>query len=216
MITDSQIAALLVQLYAGGAGFDHYEPGQGDHGICWAAKIMPEEALFLLRGSVTAEDWIRDFVALASPFEHQKFGEVHPGFLIGMDDATDAMFAMWNKKARIVIAGHSLGAGRASIAAAEFLQRGVPANLIRTVTFGQPKPGMQFFADYISGVTQTSYRNTFGGSHDIVTSLALTLPGQWYVHPKPLIDVSQAPANSDVTCTALHHMPLYAAALAGR
>ncbi len=218
MISHSTIASWLVSLYQDGSGCDFYDPGKGDHGICWGLTKTPEEYVYKLRGSKSLEDWLRDLVALATPFEHNLFGPVHPGFLIGMDCAVDEMIEQWDGKTPITIAGHSLGAGRASIAVAMFLARKVPASLMRRVVFGEPKPGMPQLAKYISAVPGTSYRNGTGFHHDIVTDVPLTLPPvENYVRAAPLTMVSNPPTNilaENFDVFAFHHMPLYAAALA--
>jgi hypothetical protein len=224
MITDSQIAQSLVSLYAGSDGFDYYQSGRGDSGICWGlrnhdeAGVPLDEYEYYLRGSRTLEDWLRDLIALATPFEHNEFGPVHPGFLLGMADACTEMLSIWDRKTPIVIAGHSLGAGRAAIATAIFLQRGVPANLMRRVVFGEPKPGLPPLAQFIAAVTARSYRNGTTFHHDAVTDFPLTLPPfENYVHPCQMTFVDQPPeslAEQYLNVFGFHHMPLYAAALA--
>lgn len=218
MLTDVQIAELLVDLYHGPEGpnfskFAFFESGNGDSGICWALVKCPDELVFALRGSKTFEDWIRDLVALATPFQHNDFGAVHPGFLIGMREAVDEMLAFWDRKTPITITGHSLGAGRAAIATAMFLNSGVPAGMMRRIVFGEPKPGMCELAEFISGVTARSYRNGAGFHHDLVTDVPLTLPPlEGYVHPTPLTLIEQPPASMTAQLLdffGFHHMPLY-------
>jgi Lipase (class 3) len=212
MTTDIQVAARLLKLYAGPTGFDWYAPPPGNHGICWALTISPEEYSYDLRGSASLNDWLRDFTFVQLPFEHPRFGGVYPGFFIGMDDACDSMYEHWDKKTPLSFNGHSLGGGRANIAAAEFLARGVPPSLMRRVTFGCPKTGTQAFADYIGNVAGVSYRNGYGRLHDFVTSVPLTLPGLWYVPDVRRTDVTTTADQGD-SSLALHHLPLYAQAL---
>lgn len=215
---DAQIANLLVQLYKGPTGFDFYEPGNGDSGICWALTKLPNEYIFQLRGSATFEDWFRDLVALATPFQHNVFGPVHQGFLIGMVDAVDEMLSHWDNKTPITLTGHSLGAGRAAIAVAQMMVRGVPPHLLRRIVFGEPKPGLPQLAQFISPVSGRSYRNGTGFHHDTITDLPATIrPLQNYVHPTPLIFVSEPPKNEIealLDIFGFHHMPLYAAGVA--
>jgi hypothetical protein len=218
MITHVQIAELLVTLYAADAEthpFDFFEPGNGDSGICWALTKSADEYVFLLRGSKTLEDWFRDLIALTTPFEHNDFGPVHPGFLLGMDAAVDEMLGMWDHKTPITIAGHSLGAGRAALAVAILLCHGVPAGLMRRVVFGEPKPGLCQLAEFIAAVPGTSYRNGTNYHHDYITDVPPTIyPLEAYLHPNPLTMV-EAPPDS-ITAKLLdvfgfHHMPLYLA-----
>lgn len=218
MITDARIADLLVKLYQGPEGFDFYEAGNGDSGICWALSKFEDEYVYQLRGSKTLEDWLRDLVALATPFEHNAFGPVHPGFLIGMADAVDEMLTRWDRKSLITVTGHSLGAGRAAIAVAMFLERGVPRWLLRRVVFGEPKPGLCTLAEFIANVPGRSYRNGTQAHHDLITDLPLTIrPFEDYVHPTPLVMVNEPPQSESealLDVFGFHHIPLYAAALA--
>jgi surfactin synthase thioesterase subunit len=52
-----------------------------------------------------------------------------------MTDAADEMLSPWDCKTPITIAGHSLGAGRAALAIAKLIERGIPKNLV-VVEFG--------------------------------------------------------------------------------
>jgi Lipase (class 3) len=220
MVSDAQIAAWLVDLYAGPAGFDHYEPGQGDSGICWGLKLTADYDYVLLRGSVTPEDWLRDFIALATPFEHHEFGPVHPGFLLGMEDMMKSLYeVMGHSMDNLIIAGHSLGAGRAAILTALMISTyDYGCYPVARVVFGEPKPGFPQLAEYIANVPARSYRNGTGIHHDMITDVPLTLPPlENYVHPCPLTLVNNPPANvleADLDVFGYHHMPLYAAALA--
>jgi hypothetical protein len=215
MISDTEIAQLLVNLYSGPAGFDFYESGAGDSGICWALKCTPEADVVLLRGSKTLQDWFRDLIALASPWHHPVFGPVHPGFSIGMDRACDEIMSHLRELVPVIICGHSLGAGRAAILTALMIERGeLP---LARVAFGEPKPGFQQLADYIAKVPGRSYRNGAGVHHDMVTDVPFKIPPELYERPTPLIDVSEPPASVlaiEFDPFAFHHMPLYAAALA--
>lgn len=212
MITDFEIAELLVQLYRGSEGFDYYENPPNDSGICWALKKTAEVDVILLRGSTTFQDWIRDLIALATPFSHAEFGPVHPGFEIGMERAFQAIVSTPGLNKNIVIAGHSLGAGRAAILTALMVEDNVKP--IARVVFGEPKPGFKKLADYISGVPARSYRNTGNGQHDLITSVPLSFPPEEYVHAAPLTDVCALPQPGDSWGVfAYHHMELYAAAL---
>jgi hypothetical protein len=231
MISDSQIAKRLVDLYAIGSldsdldldfkTFALYEPGSGDSGICWAADLNDGVWDIYLRGSVTLLDWIRDLYAFTIPFSHAVAGPVHPGFAIGMDRMC---YEMTSKTAGLLstspvkrrIHGHSLGAGRARILIANLIEIGQPP--IGGVCFGEPKAGFSQLGRYISSVPdQRSYRNNDGHHHDLVTDAPVTFGIEDYVHPVTLTDVCQAP---DATVTAkygifgYHHMPLYMEALA--
>ncbi len=212
MISDLEISQLLVNLYQGPAGFDFYEPGSGaSDGICWALKRTPDADVVCLRGSTTFQDWCRDLVALAAPFSHEVFGPVHPGFEIGMERAFTEILGHTqgdDATGKVIVAGHSLGAGRAAILTALLCEFGNPP--IARVVFGEPKPGFSKLAEYISKVPARSYRNTGAGHHDLITDVPLSFPPEEYVHASELIDVSGVPTIGDPWgCFAFHHMPLY-------
>jgi lipase (class 3) len=219
VISDLEIAQLLQQLYSGSTGFDHYEPGSGGSGICWALKKTSDTDIILLRGSTTFQDWARDLIALAAPFSHSVFGPVHPGFEIGMERAWENISGYVDPRPGRrpwIVAGHSLGAGRAAILTALAVECAqAPA---ARVVFGEPKPGFKRLAEYIAHVPARSYRNTGEVSgrsgHDLITDVPLSFPPEEYVHDSSLIDVSAPPAAGDNWGPfAYHHMELYVSAL---
>jgi hypothetical protein len=210
MITDAAIAALLVDLYAGSDQFDHFEPGNGPSGICWASKRVDGVDVILMRGSVTFWDWFKDFVALAAPFVHDTLGPVHPGFALGMDRCwariKQQTAGPW------ITAGHSLGAGRASVLTGLMLEDGVTP--LERVVFGEPKPGFAKLGRYLAGVPGRSYRNGDTHAHDLVTDVPITFLLEEYEHPTPLIEVLAAPAaDAPNGIFKWHNMRLYAKAV---
>lgn len=214
--TDLQICDYLIRLYAwqGEPGvWDYADLGQGANGICWAVKGDADEDLVLFRGSVTLLDWLRDFYAVPLPFAHPAFGDVHPGFYIGMPEVWRQIRAITRPQRNI--AGHSLGGGRACMCTALAIQDGEPP--IRRVVFGCPKPGYSAFARFIDSVPAASYRNGDAKSIDEVTAVPLTLPIFPYRHPGGLVDVSAPPApdlSPDWGPLNWHHLPLYRQGLA--
>lgn len=215
MITDFTIADLLVKLYdqpeapLSTAGFDNFEPGTADGGICWASKRIENMDVVCLRGSVTFQDWLRDLFAFTIPFPNKGLGCVHPGFKIGMDDAWDEIrrrtVGPW------IVAGHSLGAGRAAILAGLMTLDKMPP--VRRVAFGEPRPGFQQLSDLIAGIPSVSYCNgSTAHDHDRVTDVPLEFGIERYVHPSPLTYVDAAPTaemRARDGMWARHHMPLY-------
>ena len=244
--TDAAIAALVNALYAysgyAAVTWDHLEQPTTDDGICWALKRVPGLDsgidVIVLRGSTTPQDWFRDFDAFADPFttnaerldiflhhlgfaidadavDHAFLGPVHPGFLAGMEDAWAAMRPLLGKN--VVVAGHSLGAGRAAILTGLMLHGGVPP--LACVTFGQPRPGFPPLAKLIENVPQRSYRNGDGVLVDMVTEVPLAIGPEDYVHPHVLTDVCEEPGPSwqqQWGIFAWHAMPLYLRALERR
>lgn len=214
LLNDYQLAVMLNELYQDNGGnvkWDHYDPGDTDS-ICWAYQRVDGVSYVALRGSKTAKDWERDFMAVANPFTHDQLGPVHLGFLIGMSE-------LWVEiKATVpgpyVIMGHSLGAARADILSGFMVISGVDPLYI--FCCGEPKPGFQKLAVIMGRIPKNSYRNTYGPAHDIVTDVPLGAPPVLFVHSKALIDITAKPSLDDVlklSVFAEHHMGLYVQAL---
>jgi len=215
MTSDLWIAQRLVDLYAGGTGFDYYDPGKGPSGICWASQRSEDVTDIFLRGSATFWDWVKDLMLLPAPWEHDTLGLIQPGFALGMDRCWAAIKA--NTIGPWRLHGHSLGAARADILAGLMLEEGIaPLGL---VLFGEPKPGFQKLADYIASVPRHSYRNgnpTGLRGHDLVTDYPILASPPRYVHPSKLIDVSAVPdlkVDLEYGIFRFHHLPLYVEAL---
>jgi Lipase (class 3) len=112
------------------------------------------------RGSVTAEDWARDFIC--APVEdrtHPQLGPCHAGFLDGAEGILDAVaqqIATPSISAPVIVTGHSLGGALALGVGALLACAGrKPAGI---VTFGAPRFGMAQFAAQIAGVPIRQYR----------------------------------------------------------
>jgi Lipase (class 3) len=112
------------------------------------------------RGSVTAEDWARDFIcAPIADRAHPQLGSCHAGFLDGAESIVDAVLqqlgyssAAWPR----IITGHSLGGALALGVGALLTVAGKPPSAI--VTFGAPRFGMDKFVAAIASVTVRQYR----------------------------------------------------------
>jgi hypothetical protein len=211
--TDADIVALCAAIY-GGAGapvvnWDRFDAGDDD-GVCWALKRLSGYDVIVLRGSVSFEDWVRDF--RAAPI-HTCIGHVHDGFHAGMEHAWADVRLLLKQPA--VITGHSLGAGRAAILTGMMVKDGVPP--IARIVFGEPKPGFADLAELIKGVPGKCFRNGDGTHHDLVTDVPFTFPPLEYVHPSPIIPVCAPPAANDRWgAFSYHHIQLYQVALAPR
>jgi len=199
IVTPLLLAQLSNAIYDSFDGFDQH---WSIDDVVIARKRVGDTDVLVLRGSLTAEDWLRD--AEAVPVLHPQLGLVHSGFLAGMDEVFAAVRGTGRK---VAITGHSLGGARARILAGLFTCAGLPVETL--CVFGSPKPGFAQLARIIqqSGMAHTSYRNR----EDIVP----TLPGvlDWQ-HTEPWIALDAAPADDCLESLRDHSCGLYAEALA--
>ncbi len=217
-ITDTDIAELCVGIYAYPGSppvtWDRFDDGEDSDQICWGIKVVDGCDVLVFRGSTTFEDWRRDFDAWANPFGHSKIGPVHPGFLLGLAQVLDEY--RHAARGKLLVTGHSLGAGRASILCGLAIAGGIVP--VGRVVFGEPRPGFKPLGDLISSIKESrSYRNgKFDAfEHDFVTDVPYRIGPLQYVHPTPLIDVSALPPpNDEWGIFSYHHMQLYAQAVA--
>lgn len=180
-----------------------------DDGVFWGLKKLPGYDVIVFRGSITLQDWINDIRAVPIP---TKIGFVHHGFYSDMEK-------MWSEAKSIItqpviVTGHSLGAARADILAGLMTLDGKPPVL--RVVFGEPKPGLTDFGAFISKIPAFSFRNGDDKHHDYVTDVPLTFPPMQFVHPTPIVVVTERPTG-DLFEThgvfAYHHVNLYVAAV---
>lgn len=206
MIAAHVLAELCNDLYAGDAGFA--QVWANDDVVVGLARVDGADVL-VLRGSVTAEDWMRDFAAL--PVWHDKLGFVHAGFAMGMDDAFAEVRAAVGP--RVVITGHSLGGARGRILAAMFAVHGMQVEQL--CVFGSPKPAFANLGRIIekSGMAHESYRNR----RDVVPTVPLRIPPFLdFVHTEPWQACDAAPGEKDLEPLRDHSCALYAQALGAR
>lgn len=212
MISDKDVAALCAGIY----GYPGQPPIVWDQsqfppaGISFGLKDLGPAIVVVFRGSVTLWDWLHDAETTADPFEHVGLGPVHPGFFDGLE-------ALWQQlkptlaTKPCIIAGHSLGAGRASLFTGLMVLDGVKP--LRRVCFGEPRPAFPQAGGIIAQVSGRSYCNGNGRAHDLVTDVPFTTWIEDYVHPTSMIPVCMPPTDADVQRDALfawHSMTLYA------
>lgn len=181
-----------------------------DDGVCWALRKIDGFDVIVFRGSITPQDWLRDFRAM---IEATRIGHVHAGFYMGLEHVWAEVGPLLTQP--VIVAGHSLGAGRAAIFCGLMVKDGAPP--VRRVVFGEPKPGLIDLAELIKDVPGFSYRNGDARHHDLVADVPFSFPPMQYVHPTPIIEVCAEPTGSlfeRLGAFAYHHMPLYVAALA--
>lgn len=133
MLSPLQCAQLSAEVYrAPASAWDNHWDVDG---VVLAHRRIAGQDALVFRGSATAEDWARDFIAI--PVVDLEVGLVHAGFVAGMNDL---LIQVQDKlKGPFVITGHSLGGARARIAGAKLLQRGF--SVAQVCVFGSPKPG---------------------------------------------------------------------------
>ncbi len=211
MITEQDVANLCLNIYPGGAppagGWDLIEVPA--NGIAFGLKDFGNVIALIFRGSTTFDDFVRDAEAAADPFEHDGLGPVHPGFFAGLPELWARLKPRLNKPC--VVAGHSLGAARASLFTGLMILDNQPP--VRRLCFGEPRPGFPQAAQIIATVRARSYFNGNGRAHDLVPDVPFTTFIEDYVHPTPLVPVTATPTDADVLeylIFAWHPMRLYA------
>lgn len=212
MIADARLAEFCGAIYRDPTAFDLYEAGANSDGVCYAIKRVDGVDVVTLRGSVTLQDWLRDFNAWGRVVD-SRLGEVHPGFAAGMEMTWLRLKDQIGQNA--IVTGHSLGAARAAILTGLMTLDGRPP--LARVVFGEPKAGFQKLADIAQVVPGRSYSNGDDRHHDLVVDVPFTFPPEQYVRPSPLIRVCAAPTGSILSrlgVFAFHHIELYQAALA--
>jgi hypothetical protein len=108
------------------------------------------------RGSVTAEDWARDFIcAPVMDREDPQLGLCHAGFLDGAASVVAAIAAAVGSN-KCYLTGHSLGGALALGVGALLICSGKSPEAI--VTFGAPRYGMAKFVAALQPIAIRQYR----------------------------------------------------------
>jgi len=150
-------------------------------------KATDGTLIVAFRGSVTVEDWVRDFVCFPIiTREHPQFGFCHAGFLDGAQNVIDAIAdAIGN--APWYATGHSLGGALALGVAALMVTRGRAP--LRTTTFGAPRFGMAQFVKFMAPYVVDQYRR----GNDIVPEVPRDVPPLFaFLDTRPLIQIGVA------------------------
>lgn len=197
MSLDAECARLCLGIYTRGPTivWDYLDPGLTD-GVCWGIASVGDISVVTFRGSVTLRDWWLDFDAIANPWSHDDIGPVHPGFLLGIEQVVREAHAFVPTDRKIAVTGHSLGAGRAAVAAALFI--GLKRPPVNLTVFGEPKPGFAKLSALIGGLPGATYVNGAGAIHDPVTDVPLTFPPEEYVHSRLQTIIHEPPTEEAV------------------
>lgn len=166
MISHLILAQLSSDIYDKPEVFDKYWTADD---VIVGLKVVDGVNVIVLRGSMTAEDWLRDGDVI--PVWHKDLGFVHAGFVQGMDAVFVEVCKALNDNPN-EITGHSLGGARARILAALFTVNKIPFQQIWT--FGSPKPAFENLKRIIekSGAVHGSSRFF----NDIVPTTPLSIP----------------------------------------
>lgn len=180
-----------------------------DEPICWGLVKIGGIWYLVFRGSVTRNDWEHDFEALPMWVEELQ-SHVHPGFHDGIKDIVGQASAMIGSD-DYVVAGHSLGAGRAAIAAGYTIMS--LHRPIARVTWGEPRPGFGDLARVLAEIPNYNFLNGSGADYDRVTDVPFTLPFAWYCAGAPHLFVDEPPTAEFNGMFAWHNFLLYNAAM---
>jgi hypothetical protein len=155
-------------------GFVARETGSASHIVC-------------VRGTLTPEEWVKDFTAIANPFnEVPNFGFVHLGFEIMWRrirlSVLDALAGIPNGS-RITFVGHSLGAAMILLGAVEVAVNVAPGRgwLIDAFTVGSPRPGGVRFRVNFNRTISRYFRVTNQG--DVVPQVPPLILPPIFNHP---------------------------------
>lgn len=178
--------------------WDKWWDGSDPDGICGGIK----NNVLVFRGSVTAQDWLRDLLAFPSPIkDHPDFGPVHAGFDEGMDEFFEKASKFLGDGA--YFCGHSLGAARAWLGAGRYILTGRSPSHIATA--GSPKPGCRQFGQFLSGYSKSSYRN----GYDPVTEVPFVIGSDMAIAVTTPTDLDIEPTNWHEGLMAWHNINLY-------
>lgn len=189
------------------ANFDNIIDGPED--VYIGLKLVGQIWYLTVRGSVTVEDWLHNLDAIS--VEVADLGRIHAGFYAGLEVA-------WKKvkviigNAPLILAGHSRGAGQATILTGLAIRDGLKP--LARYAFGEPRSGCGKLARLLAGTPGKSYRNGNAKqtSWDPVTDVPFDIPLiEPYQHVMALTHISMPPPPNDPWPGDLcyHHMQLY-------
>lgn len=212
LLTDADVVDKMALLYSDGIkAFDYGMNPVQDNGICWAICRIGDVLILIFRGSVTPEDWARDFLTIMVPrsIAHPSGGLVEAGFALGMDEACRVIVPLLNLP--FIVGGHSLGGAHACYFMARY-DGAVP--LLRGVLCGCPKPGDAAFVKTIAKYDIPSYHN----GPDPVPKVPFKVKPLWPYDPPrlpPRVFVQHPTNGPGLFNSHYHKIGLYQAGVRG-
>jgi hypothetical protein len=192
--------------------WDYKDDGSGSDGVYWAAVRLNGILWCVLRGSVTQQDWQRDFYDWVDPFLHDDLGTIHPGFYKGLPLVRDRLLSLAKPDEPIGVTGHSLGAGRASLLTGLLCVAGRAP--VQRIVFGEPHSGGETLAKVVEDVEGPSYRADGGQNSTWEDVDEVTRVPPWFNTPTVRTDVTVTPpANDPWGVFKYHHMSGYSKAV---
>jgi triacylglycerol lipase len=148
----------------------------------------------IFRGTLTGTEWIRNLNTSLTPYTKKEYGSVHAGFLqtyASLREAITRALSGLDRRRKVVVAGHSLGAALATLLAPdiELIPRGTVEALY---TFASPRVGDNgFVSAFNESFSNRSFRIT--NTSDIVTSIPFPAPvagivGGYFSHVDTPVD----------------------------
>ncbi|KNE72071.1 hypothetical protein AMAG_16009 [Allomyces macrogynus ATCC 38327] len=167
----------------------------GDTRAFVAVRGGAREIIVVFRGSVTADNWLKDFdfVLVAYPYARPPAAglaardvRVHRGFVQVYEAvrhdllATIAVTAQRYPHATIIFTGHSLGAAVTTLAAADAATAVVSPSRVHLLNFASPRVGNADFSAMVGTMGMVAV-DRFTEGNDLVPHVPLMAFGYWHV-----------------------------------
>jgi hypothetical protein len=153
------------------------------------------------------QGWAADFDC--APIYHPVLGNLHSGFYQNLPALVKLLLVDLPPGARVIVTGHSKGAGEGALLGALLKLAGV--NVIGEILFACPHPGYQRFADWLAAnIPGVSFRNAPAGLEAFGDPVPLVPPSPMVGVYLPYCYVDRTPAGLERVMSVRWHMgPLY-------
>ncbi len=171
--TDKDLALMSLSLYSTQAwlvNWDGYYPESIGQPICWAHKVLcglngvPTCRIIVFRGTSSFLDVLAD---ADLELEEVSIGNIHSGFYNGIKPVVETILSIGDSLPTYVT-GHSLGAARAAIVAADINSKS-RGKISGKVTWGEPRIGLDLVKEAFLMNVSRSYVMRSGWEVDPVT-----------------------------------------------